>query len=109
IERERIILEMRRAPSKSCQHLFCTDYLTKNGTQVSALGRKLVITNGTKHEIAEKIYERLEPKIKSRTADINPIDRYLANKAIRTAIKVAVNRAVDTIIFNDDPVHTTTT
>jgi hypothetical protein len=98
---------MQRSSPESYRGLWYSDYPTKNGKQVNALVHLHATSKLVKDEMVEQVYERLEPKIDSRTEDMNPISRCLAKRAVIGLIKVAIDRAVDSVVFNEDNPPTT--
>jgi hypothetical protein len=100
---------MRGASPQPYQGLLFVDYPTKNGPEVNALARKNVTSDQVKHQIAHQVYERLERTIEGKTAHLNPLARWITLQVIKNAIKVAVYRAVDTVVLDDRNASTTTT
>jgi hypothetical protein len=98
---------MQRASPRPYEGLLYVDYPTRNRADVNDLARRRVISKRLKDEISEEVYRNLEPTIEDKTAGMNSIASWLAKKAAKKAINVAVSRAVDAIVLNDDNPSTT--
>jgi hypothetical protein len=90
---------MHDASPKPYQGLFYVDYPEKNRTKINDLARQIVASDEIKKQIFDQVNEHLRERIESQIADMHPCLRTLTLNTIKTAIELAVDRAVDAIIF----------
>ncbi|CAF2712768.1 unnamed protein product [Rotaria sp. Silwood2] len=91
---------MCRVAPNPYKNLLYKDYPKKNADRVNAMAREKVMSDVAKKQIAEKVYERLEPKINEKTANMNSIATKTACKLVKTAIEKAVNEGVDRVMLD---------